>query len=490
MERTISLNIRRAACASARTRAALTLVLLACATLVLLACATGVVDTQTPAGAPPPPAAGSQQAPASQQHSPTELEELVGPIALYPDDLLAIVLPSSTYPLDIVKAQRFLESRKSNPNLQPDANLPEPVRNLLNYPDVVKKMSDELGWTQRLGEAVVSQQADVVAAIQAFRRRAHAAGNLKTDDKQIVVVEKEVIKVVQADPQVIYVPQYQPSMVVVQSAAPIAYYPTPYPVYYYPYPPGATFATGFFFGAATAWAFSWGHHGIYHGYDIEELQEERIDYAREAREDRQAHANQAREDRQANRQEMQSKAEQSRTERQSERDQRQGQRQEGRPDRPQRPTEGPARGQASGQPWRSDKQAGQVSSGQLQARAAARPGDAPSLDGGQFGGERGGGARSSSLANSRSADLSSHGGGRFDGGVSGGRAERSSMGSSGGFDRGGDAFSGINRGGDVQRASSRGFESRSSQFGGGARAGGGGYGGARAGGGGRGGGRR
>ena len=75
--------------------------------------------------------------------------------------------------------------------------------------------------------------------------RCTASGNLKTDDKQIVVVEKETIKVVQADPQVIYVPQYQPAQVVVVQSAPVyAYYPTPYPVYYYPYPPGAAFATG------------------------------------------------------------------------------------------------------------------------------------------------------------------------------------------------------------------------------------------------------
>ncbi|MGB4781396.1 DUF3300 domain-containing protein, partial [Candidatus Methylomirabilis sp.] len=239
---------------------------------------------QVTPGAPTSASASVPRIPAA------ELEKLVGPIALYPDDLLAILLPASTTPIEIVKAQRFIEKRKNNPRLQPDSSLPEPVRNLLNYPDVVRKMSDDLDWTEGLGNAVASQQKDVIDAIQAFRRKVYAVGNLKTDDKQIIVVEKEVIKVVQADPQVIYVPQYQPTVVVVAQPAPVvAYYPTPYPVYYYPYPPGATFATGFFIGASTAYAFSWHSHVIHYGYDVHELQEERMDYARESREDWQEH---------------------------------------------------------------------------------------------------------------------------------------------------------------------------------------------------------
>ena len=98
-------------------------------------------------------------------------------------------------------------------------------------------MSGDLDWTQDLGEAVVSQQADVLKAIQAFRAKAASAGNLKSDDKQLIVEENNVIQIVPADPEVIYVPQYQPSTVVVQQAAPVyGYYPAPYPSYYYPYP--------------------------------------------------------------------------------------------------------------------------------------------------------------------------------------------------------------------------------------------------------------
>ena len=230
--------------------------------------------------APGAPTAGMT----SQRLSAQQLEDIVAPVALYPDDLLAIVLPSATTPLEIVKAQRFLDRRKSNPNLQPDASMPAPVKSLLNYPDVVKTMSDDLDWTSALGTAVTVQQKDVVDAIQAFRRKVYAVGNLKSDDKQIVVVEKETIKVVQADPQVIYVPQYQPAQVVVVSPTPVyAYYPTPYPVYYYPYPPGAAFATGFFVGATTAYAFNWNNATINYNVNVNNLQQERMNYANNAR---------------------------------------------------------------------------------------------------------------------------------------------------------------------------------------------------------------
>ena len=248
-----------------------------------------------------PPATVAQTAPGApattsatpQRLSVQQLDKIVAPIALYPDDLLAIVLPSATTPLEIVKAQRFLEKHKSNPSLKPDAAMPAPVKSLLNYPEVIKKMSDDLDWTGALGTAMTAQQKDVIDAIQAFRRNVYAVGNLKTDDKQIVVVEKEVIKVVQADPQVIYVPQYQPAQVVVVQTAPVyAYYPTPYPVYYYPYPPGAAFATGVWVGAVTASAFNWNSATINYNTNINDLQQERMNYANNAREDRQAQSSQ------------------------------------------------------------------------------------------------------------------------------------------------------------------------------------------------------
>jgi hypothetical protein len=276
-----------------------------------------------------PPAAFAQAAPGaptmsvtSQRLSAQQLENVVAPVALYPDDLLAILLPSSTTPLEIIKAQRFLEKRKSNSSLQPDANMPAPVKSLLNYPDVVKKMNDDLDWTSALGNAVTAQQKDVVDAIQVFRRKVYVVGNLKSDDKQIVVVEKETIKVVQADPQVIYVPQYQPTQVVVVQTAPVyAYYPTPYPVYYYPYPPGAALATGMIIGAAAANAINWNNASINYNVNINNLQQERMDYANNAREDRQAQS-------QGNQTQRQQQSAQNQTQRQQQSGQNQAQRQD------------------------------------------------------------------------------------------------------------------------------------------------------------------
>ena len=198
--------------------------------------------------------------------STTQLDQLVGPIALYPDDLVAIILPGATYPLEIVQADRFLDKRKSDKNLKINDAWHDSIKSLLNYPDVVKKMSTDLDWTTALGEAVVADQGGVLEAIQRFRRQVKAAGNLKSDDKQTIVVEKEVIQVVQANPEVIYVPQYNPSTIVVAGAYPsYSYYPAPYPVYYYPYPPGAAFATGLIWGAAITAAWNGGHYATHYG---------------------------------------------------------------------------------------------------------------------------------------------------------------------------------------------------------------------------------
>ncbi len=208
------------------------------------------------ANAQAPAAAGGAAPPQGGE----DLVTLVGPIALYPDDLVAIILPASTNPMQIVQADRFLEKRKTDPKTPIDDKWDDPVKSLLNYPDVVKMMSADLDWTSALGEAVVADQGAVIEAVQAFRRKAQAAGSLKSDAKQVVKVEKEIIYIEPADPQVIYVPQYSPTTVIVQSAPPV-YYPTPYPSYYYPYPPGAALATGVIWGAAIGAAWSGNHYG-------------------------------------------------------------------------------------------------------------------------------------------------------------------------------------------------------------------------------------
>jgi hypothetical protein len=205
--------------------------------------------------------------------SATELAELVGPVALYPDDLLAIVLPASTYPLEIVQAARFLDELENDASLKPDEDWDDSVVALLNYPDVVRMMNDDIDWTWRLGEAVISQQDDVIAAVEGFRDRAYAAGNLKTDDRQKVSYDDGVIEIVPVNDEIIYVPYYEPAEVVVRQPRPVYYYyPDPYPVYYYPYPVGYRFHSRYFWGVTTAFTIGWPnrylhvHHPSYWGH--------------------------------------------------------------------------------------------------------------------------------------------------------------------------------------------------------------------------------
>jgi uncharacterized protein DUF3300 len=196
-----------------------------------------------------------------------ELRELVGPIALYPDDLVAIVLPASTYPLQVVQAARFLEDRKRDSSLKPDEDWDDSVVALLNYPEVIKLLNDDLDWTYDLGTAVLNQRADVLSAIQDFRDEAYAAGNLRSDERQTVAREDDAIEIKPANPQVIYVPYYEPEQVVVYQPAPVYYYyPVAYPVYYYPYPAHYHFHTGFFWGVNTWFSIGWHSHYL-HVYD-------------------------------------------------------------------------------------------------------------------------------------------------------------------------------------------------------------------------------
>mgnify|MGYP000007234858 CR=1 FL=1 len=207
------------------------------------------------------------KAEAALQISDAELDSLVGRIALYPDDLVAIILPAATNPLQLVQADRFLQKRKANPELAVDEGWDDAVKSLLNYPDIVSMMSADLDWTSALGEAVVADQGAVLEGIQSFRRRTQSAGNLNSDDKQVIVIEKEVIKIVPADPEIIYVPQYEPDTVIVAGVAPVyGYYPTAYPSYYYPYAPGAALAAGIVWGAAMGAIWSGGRYVAHYGY--------------------------------------------------------------------------------------------------------------------------------------------------------------------------------------------------------------------------------
>jgi hypothetical protein len=196
-----------------------------------------------------------------------ELEELIGPIALYPDDLLAIILPASTYPLQVIQAARFVENLKADSTLQPDEAWDDAVVALTNYPEVLQMMSEDLDWTWRLGEAVVAQQTDLITAIEAFRDQAYAAGNLKSDDFQEVAEEDGIISITPVEDDVIYVPYYEPEEVVVyQPRRVYYYYPRSYPVYYYPYPAGHAFHYDYFWGVTTAFSIGWysNHLHVWH----------------------------------------------------------------------------------------------------------------------------------------------------------------------------------------------------------------------------------
>ena len=218
----------------------------------------GSMLAQAPPGQPQLPA------PTAALLSPDELQNLVGRVALYPDDLLGLVLPAATTPLDIVKGQRFLEKYKRDKSLKPDPSLPQPVVSLLAYPEVVNLMGNDIDWTEALGQAVLAQQADVLQAIQIFRRKAQDAGNLKTDDKQVVVEQQDAVKIIPAKQEEIYVPQYQPSAAVVQQPVPaVTYSLTAYPSYYHPGATAAAATTGYVAGAATAYGLNWGTGAVY-----------------------------------------------------------------------------------------------------------------------------------------------------------------------------------------------------------------------------------
>src|ERR1043165_5283527 len=152
--------------------------------------------------------------------SAEQMDNLLAPIALYPDPLLAQVFPASTFVDQIDQAARWLRSNNNNPAKIDSQKWDVSVKSVGHYPQVVYMMSDKLDWTTALGQAYVNQSTEVLTSVQRLRARAKAAGYLVPSPQQVVIVEKEVIKVVPAQPQVIYVPTYNPQIVYVQPAAP------------------------------------------------------------------------------------------------------------------------------------------------------------------------------------------------------------------------------------------------------------------------------
>jgi hypothetical protein len=152
--------------------------------------------------------------------SAEQLDNLLAPIALYPDPLLAQVFPASTFVDQIDQAARWLRGNNNKSTGVDNQSWDVAVRSVAHYPQVVYMMSDKLDWTTALGQAYVNQSTDVLTSVQRLRARAKAAGYLVTTPQQTIIVEKEVIKVVPAQPQVIYVPTYNPQVVYVQPSGP------------------------------------------------------------------------------------------------------------------------------------------------------------------------------------------------------------------------------------------------------------------------------
>ena len=215
-------------------------------------------------------------APAPMQAKPVftqqQLDQMLAPVALYPDSLLSQILMASTYPLEIVEAARW---SKANPNLKGDDAVKAAEQNgwdpsvtsLVAFPQVLTMMDSNLSWTERLGDAFLAQQPQVMETVQNLRQRAYAAGNLRSNDQVRVDQQGQTIVIEPPNPQVVYVPYYDPRVVYGPW-----WWPEYPPVYWGPWPGyfvrpgfgvgfawgvGITVGAGFFFGA-----FDWPHRHI------------------------------------------------------------------------------------------------------------------------------------------------------------------------------------------------------------------------------------
>jgi hypothetical protein len=216
-----------------------------------------------------PQAGAPSDAPESAKLTADQLDSLIAPIALYPDPLLAQVLVAATYPIDVIAAQQWLAK---NTNLKGDAlekaameqDWDPSVQALVSLPDALKVLSDNVKWTEDLGDAFLAQQNDVMESVQRMRKKAKDNGKLDSSEQQKVetkVIEtKETIIIQPSNPEVIYVPSYNPTVVY-----PPPVYPYP-PMYYPPYYAGAAFVSfgvgmAIGVGMAGGWGCGWGGGG-------------------------------------------------------------------------------------------------------------------------------------------------------------------------------------------------------------------------------------
>jgi hypothetical protein len=206
------------------------------------------------------------------QHSPQELQQLVAPIALYPDALVAQILAASTYPTEIVEADRWMQSHS---NLKGEELAKEvdkqdwdpSVKALAQFPSVLENMDKNLSWTSSLGDAYASQQEAVTDAVQTMRQQAHKAGHLNSNEQEKVTTQGNTIIIEPANPEVVYVPAYDPWLVY---GEPMVAYPGWYPV---PgiFLAGAGIGFGIGFGVGFFGGFGWGWHHWgcdWHGHTV------------------------------------------------------------------------------------------------------------------------------------------------------------------------------------------------------------------------------
>jgi len=224
-------------------------------------------DQGAPAPAQDAQAQAAQAAPAPPytQQTPEQLQQLVAPIALYPDSLVAQILAASTFPEQVVEADRWVQA---HPDLK-GADLGQAVdqqpwdpsvKALAAFPSVLGNMDKNLSWTSSLGDAYYNQQQEVMDAVQVMRRKAQDAGNLKSTPQQTVTAQDSAIDIEPADPEVVYVPAYDPWLVY---GYPVVAWPG-----WYPYPgiwfggPYLSFGIGFGIGWFGGFGWGWGHWGF------------------------------------------------------------------------------------------------------------------------------------------------------------------------------------------------------------------------------------
>ncbi|MDB6108240.1 MAG: hypothetical protein JWO52_8239 [Gammaproteobacteria bacterium] len=243
---------------------------------MMLVSVTGGCATEVPQPDAQPPVAASSEsstdAAAAAPPSADALDQMVAPIALYPDALVAQILPAATYPAQVVEANRWMQQHA---DLKGDAlaqavnsqSWDPSVKALAQFPSVLEMMDKNLSWTSSLGDAYVNGEQNVLDAVQAMRQRAQQAGNLKSTQQENVTSDGQTIAIEPTDPEVVYVPEYDPWVVY---GDPLPYYPAWFGVPgLYVDGPGIAFGLGIGVGVFGGFGWGWHHWGAdWHGHDV------------------------------------------------------------------------------------------------------------------------------------------------------------------------------------------------------------------------------